>query len=137
MALRLKDLRINQVPFWYQQYVGEEDILDEDGNLTGETRKVYSNPVEAWARISPNTGQAESSPFGINTDYDKAISTVQNLPIDEFSRLFIDIKPVINADGSTDTEPDYRCVAPKNDLQQNVWAIKKIRAAIGDGNQAD
>lgn len=137
MALRLKDLRINQVPFWYQQFVGEEDILDEDGNLTGETRKVYSNPVEAWARISPNTGQAESSPFGINTDYDKAISTVQNLPIDEFSRLFIDVVPVINADGSTDTEPDYRCVVPKKDLQQNVWAIKKIRAAIGDGNQTD
>ena len=137
MALRLKDLRINQVPFWYQQFIEEEDVLDEDGNLTGETRKVYSNPVEAWARISPNTGQAESSPFGINTDYDKAISTVQNLPIDEFSRLFIDIKPVINADGSTDTEPDYCCVAPKNDLQQNVWAIKKIRAAIGDGNQTD
>lgn len=137
MALRLKDLRINQVPFWYQQFMGEEDVLDDDGNLTGETKKVYSNPVMAFARISPNTGQAESNPFGINTDYDKAISTVQNLPIDEYSRLFIDIEPVINSDGSTDTEPDYRCVVPKKDLQQNVWAIKKIRAAIGDGNQTD
>lgn len=135
MALRLKDLRINQVPFWYQQYIGEEDILDDDGNLTGETRKTYSNPVKAFARISPNTGQAESNPFGINTDYDKAISTVQRLPIDEYSRLFIDVEPVISSDGSTDTEPDYRCVVPKNDLQQNVWAIKKIRAAINDGNQ--
>jgi hypothetical protein len=137
MALRLRDLRINQVPFWYQQFIREEDILDEDGNLTGETQKVYSNPVMAYARISPSTGQAESSPFGINTDYDKAISTVQNLPIDEYSRLFIDIVPVINADGSTDTEPDYYCVVPKKDLQQNVWAVKKIRAAIGDGNQTD
>ncbi len=137
MALRLRDLRINQVPFWYQQFIREEDILDEDGNLTGETQKVYSNPVMAYARISPSTGQAESSPFGINTDYDKAISTVQNLPIDEYSRLFIDIVPIINADGSTDTEPDYYCVVPKKDLQQNVWAVKKIRAAIGDGNQTD
>lgn len=137
MALRLKDLRINQVPFWYQQYIDEVDVLDEDGNLTGETKKLYSNPVRAFARISPNTGQAESSPFGINTDYDKAISTVQNLPIDEYSRLFIDIEPVINADGSTDTEPDYRCVVPKNDLHQNVWAIKKIKAAIGDGGQTN
>lgn len=137
MALRLRDLRINQVPFWYQQFIREEDVLDEDGNLTGDTRKIYGNPVLALARISPNTGQAESSPFGINTDYDKAISTVQKLPIDEYSRLFIDIEPVINADGSTDTEPDYYCVAPKNDLQQNVWAVKKIRAAIDDGNQTD
>ncbi len=130
MALRLRDLRINQVSFWYQQFIGEDDVLDEDGNLTGTKKKVYSNPVRALARISPNTGQAESNPFGINTDYDKAISTVQNLPIDEYSRLFIDIEPEINADGSTNTEPDYSCVSQKRDLQQNVWAAKKIKGSV-------
>lgn len=130
--MRLKDLRVNQVPFWYQKYLGEVEEVDEEGNLTGETVKAYSNPIRALARISPNAGTAESSPFGANTDYDKSISTVVRLPIDEYSRLFIDIEPVINSDGSTDTEPDYRCVAPKNDLQQNVWAIKKIKAAVSN-----
>lgn len=128
--MRLKDLRINQVPFWYQTFIKEEDAVDGEGNLTGETVKIYSNPIRALARISPNTGQSKNSPFGKDVDYDKSISTVVRLPIDEYSRLFIDIEPVIKGDGSTDTEPDYYCVIPKHDLQQNVWAIKKIRAVI-------
>lgn len=137
MRLRLKDLRINQVPFWYQQYQEEVDVRDAEGNLTGETAKVYSNPIQAWARISPNVGRAESSPFGADISYDKSISTVVPLPIDEYSRLFIDIEPVINGDGSTDTEPDYCCVAPKNDLNRSVWAIKKIKAVVSDAQIQD
>lgn len=130
--MRLKDLKINQVPFWYQEYLEEVDEVDEEGNLTGETVKVYSNPIRALARISPNTGRAESSPFGANVDYDKSISTVERLTIDEYSRLFIDVVPVINPDGSTDTEPDYYCVVPKHDLHRSVWAIKKIKAVVSD-----
>lgn len=132
MALRLKDLRANQVPFWYQVYEGQEDELDEEGNLTGNSFQKYSNPVRVLARVSPNSGNAEDSPFGKDIVYDKTISTVKRLPIDEYSRLFIDVVPVLNEDGSTDTEPDYICVCPKNDLQQNLWAIRKIK---GEGGQ--
>jgi hypothetical protein len=130
--MRLKDLRINQVPFWYQTYLGEVDELDEEGHRTGDTVKHYSNPIKAYARVSPNVGQAESNPFGSLTDYDKSISTVVRLEIDEYSKLFIDVEPVIGEDGTTDTEPDYYCVAQKHDLQQNVWAIKKIRAVSNE-----
>ena len=128
--LRLRDLRINQVPFWYQEYIGSVDEVDEDGNLTGKKIPQYSNPVRVLARVSPNSGNAEDSPFGKDIAYDKAISTVQNLPIDEYTRLFIDVTPILNEDGSTDTEPDYACVCPKKDLQQNLWAIRKIKGAV-------
>lgn len=131
--IRLKDLRINQVPFWYQKYEGVVDEVDEEGNLTGESFTKYSNPIRALARISPNSGNAEDSPFGKDVVYDKTISTVKKLPIDEYSKLFIDVVPVINEDGSTDTEPDYCCVCPKHDLQQNLWAIRRIKGAIHDG----
>lgn len=127
--LRLKDLRDNQVYFWYQTYEGKADELDSDGNKTGYKQPKYSNPVRVLARISPNSGNSEDSPFGKDIVYDKSISTVKDLPIDEFSKLFIDIEPVLNADGSTNTEPDYACVCPKHDLQQHVWAIKKIKGA--------
>ena len=125
--MRLKDLRINQVPFYYQHYLGKVDEVDEDGNLTGDTIDHYDNPVKKYARISPNAGDAVSSPFGADLKYDRQISTVQRLPIDEQTKLFIDIVPVINDDGSTDTEPDYKVVGVANDLQQNVWAIRRIR----------
>ena len=42
--LRLKDLRMNQVPFYYQTYDGTVDEVDEDGNLTGESIPKYSYP---------------------------------------------------------------------------------------------
>ena len=51
--LRLKDLRLNQVPFYYQTYDGTVDEVDEDGNLTGENIPKYSNPVRVLARVSP------------------------------------------------------------------------------------
>ena len=86
--LRLKDLRLNQVPFYYQTYDGTVDEVDEDGNLTGESIPKYSNPVRVLARVSPNSGNAEDSPFGKDIVYDKTISTVQKLPIDEYSKLY-------------------------------------------------
>lgn len=135
--LRLKDLRLNQVPFYYQTYDGTVDEVDEDGNLTGESIPKYSNPVSVLARVSPNSGNAEDSPFGKDIVYDKTISTVQKLPIDEYSKLFIDVVPVLNEDGSTDTEPDYICVCPKHDLQQNLWAIRKIKGNIHAGQNND
>lgn len=117
--MRLKDLRINQVSFWYQTYLGEEDEVDEDGNYTGDTVAKYSSPVQAHARISPNVGEAVRSPFGASLQYDKQISTVQNLPIDEHTKLFIEVP--------SSEEPDYECVGVAKDLQQNVWAIRRIR----------
>ncbi len=133
--MKLKDLKCNQVPFWYQLYEGEEDVVDEDGYMTGETAASYGNPVKAYARVTPNgvktastpSGETAWAPFGLDIEYDRMISTVQNLPIDEYSRLFIEVEPEINEDGGTDTEPDYSCVLKANGLNQNVWAIKRIK----------
>ena len=125
------DLPENQVPFWYQTYEGEEYELDDEGRRTDDKIAKYSNPVMAMARVSSNTGEAADSPFGRDIIYDKAISTVKKLPIDEYTRLFIDREPILNADGSTDSEPDYSCICVKNGLVQNVWAIKKIKGVKG------
>lgn len=124
--MRLKDLRINQVSFFYSNYQEEVEEVDEDGNFTGDTVGGYENPVRGMARISPNSGEAAASPFGAELKYDKQMSSVKKYPLDEQTRLFIDIEPVLNEDGSTDTSPDYKVVAVANDLQQNVWALRRI-----------
>lgn len=130
--MKIKDLPENQVSFWYQTYEGETDEIDSEGRIAGEPVKTYSNPVMAKARVSSSTGNLYESPFGSDIAYDKSISTVQKLPIDEYTRLFIDVVPVIKQDGSTDTEPDYRVVCVKLGLIQNVWAIKKIRGVTDE-----
>lgn len=130
--MKIKDLPENQVTFWYQTYEGEVEKVDSKGRIVGEKEKIYSKPIKAKARVSSNTGNLYESPFGSDIAYDKSISTVQKLPIDEYTRLFIDREPVINENGTTDTEPDYRVVCVKLGLIQNVWAIKKIRGATDE-----
>lgn len=125
--MKLYDLPENQVPFYYTEYLGEIEEVDEDGNPTGDNIKSYSTPVRAMARISANTGNAQDSPFGQNIVYDKSISTVQKLPINEQTQLFIDIEPTFDDNGRVSNKPDYQCVCVKNGLYQNVWAIKKLR----------
>ena len=124
--MRLKDLAINQVPFYYCTYMGEVEEVDDDGYLTGDTVIKYSDPVPAKARISPNTKDAEVMPFGVDLVYDKAISTVQDLPIDEYTKLYIDRVPTYDDNGKLTNEPDYEVVRVAKDLQQRVWAIKRI-----------
>ena len=120
------DLAENQREFYYQTYNGEVEDTDDEGYLTGEPVASYSNPIKAKAMISENTSDSIISPFGKDLVYDKMISTVQDLPIDEYSRLFIDVVPVIKEDGSTDTEPDYIVKRVSKGIYQRVWAIQKV-----------
>lgn len=126
------DLAENQREFYYQTYVGEVEEVDDDGYLTGDSEPSYSSPIKAKAMISENTSDAVNSPFGKDLVYDKLISTVQDLPIDEYSKLFVDVVPVIKEDGSTDTEPDYEVIRVSKGIYQRVWAIRKVE---GYGNQ--
>lgn len=118
--MKLKDLKINQVPFYYATYEGHVEQLDSEGYKTGEVEVKYSAPIKAYARIAPYTGTVTGMPFGADLTYDKAISTVQDLPIDEQTALWIDRTP-------EEGGPDYVCIRPAKDLQQRVWAVRKIR----------
>ena len=130
--VQISDLKENQRDFYYQTYKESEEEYDEDGYLTGEKSNSYSNPIKASAMISENTSEVTDTPFGRDLVYDKMISTVRDLPIDEYSKLFIDVVPVIKEDGSTDTEPDYGVVKVSKGIYQKVWAIRKVE---GYGNR--
>lgn len=124
--VQISDLKENQREFYYQTYKESEEEYDEDGYLTGEKSSSYSNPIKASAMISENTSEVTDTPFGRDLVYDKMISTVQDLPIDEYSKLFIDVVPVLKEDGSTETEPDYIVKKVAKGLYQKVWAIQKV-----------
>ena len=120
------DLAENQREFYYQMFEGEQEGYDDDGYSTGESQSSYSNPIKASAMISENTSEVTDTPFGRDLVYDKMISTVQDLPIDEYSKLFIDVVPVLKEDGSTDTKPDYVVKKVAKGIYQKIWDIQKI-----------
>ena len=115
----MRDLKRNQVSFWYSLYVGKEPVL-EDGFETGQYEEVYTDPERAWARISSATGETEVDLFGASVQYDRVISTVRPLPIDEYSRLWVDTDP------NKGEEFDYKVKRVAKGLNQHLWAIAKV-----------
>ena len=132
--LNLKNLSFLEQDFWYARMKGYEPEVDSEGNLTVDDVLTYENPVHAKARIGLTHYYDADTAFTKGVVHNRAISSVTKFPIDEYTVLWIDVEPVINQDGSTDTEPDYYCVAYRQDIHRNVWAIRKREGY--EGNQS-
>lgn len=90
----------NKTPFYYCLYKGKKSVVDENGDETGETQIVYSDPISFMANISPATGNTSVEQFGNSLQYDKVIVIDDaSCPIDEYTALFIDKSPVFDSDG--------------------------------------
>lgn len=123
----MKTLRRNRLPFYYALYGGKVLLEDEHGYKTGETIDSYGNPVLYRANISVASGETTAQQFGGNESYDKIIVTDNlDLPIDEYSHLWIDTMPAINADGTTDTPHDYVVRRVAKSLNSVSYGISKV-----------
>ena len=90
----MQALRRNKVPFYYCTFESADvEIIDENGNRTGEKIVMYKSPVQMKANISPATGVSNTEQFGNLENYDKVIVICGECPIDENSVLFIDKVP--------------------------------------------
>lgn len=121
----MRGLKRNKSTFWYclyQEEQEEQEILDDDGNDTGEKRIIYHLPVECRANISPAMGQSNTEMFGNLTDYDRVIvSDDTALPIDENTVLFIDHAPTDGAKGY-----DYTVRRVAKSLNVTAIAVRKV-----------
>lgn len=130
----MRGLKRNQKSLYYQLYSEHVPVYetDLDGNiiydpvtgeplLTGDYTVGYANPVKFRANVSPARSEAQTEPFGVNTDYDKVICSCDlTLPIDELSQIFVDRKP---ADGKG---ADYKVVKGAGSLNSLLYAIKQL-----------
>lgn len=130
----MRGLKRNQKTLFYQLYSEHIPVYetDLDGNvitdpatgeplLTGDYTVGYADPVKFWANVSPARSEAQTEPFGVNTDYDKVISSCDlKLPIDELSQIFVDRKP---EDGKG---PDYKVVKVARSINSVLFAIKQL-----------
>ena len=118
----------NKSKFYYASYIGENEIIDEYGNATGEYAISYGNPVEVLGNVSAAQGEMQSRQFGESESYDKVIVLDdRNAPIDENSILWVDTLPHLNEDGSTDTSYDYTVKRIAKSLNGVSIAIRKVR----------
>lgn len=130
----VRALKRNQKTLYYQLYSEHVPVYetDLDGNiiydpvtgeplLTGDYTVGYADPVKFRANVSPARSEAQTEPFGVNTDYDKVICSCDlTLPIDELSQVFVDRKP---EDGKG---ADYKVVKVARSINSVLFAIKQL-----------
>ncbi|HJA69238.1 MAG TPA: hypothetical protein H9664_04380 [Firmicutes bacterium] len=128
----------NKVKFHYALRIGQEQLEDEYGNITGEYAPLYSNPVEWTANISAAQGETETRQFGESEEYDKVIVMDGSAPpIDEYSVLWVDTTPKLNPDGSLakdgaghmETPYDYDVKRVAKSLNSISVAVKKVNVS--------
>lgn len=133
----MRNLAINERRFWYALYVGKEDVLDENGDATGDVVEKYSAPVEFWAVISPGrgynagfAGTAHKAIFGIDIDSERRITTTDlSIPITATSLIW-QTQPTLLEDGTADPDSADFSVTAKPADGLNFLAIP-VEARLG------
>ena len=90
----MRTLQRNKRDVWYALYLGEQEVVDEDGNYTGETEIAYGDPVHIRANVSPATGNTNMEMFGNFSDYSRVVVTDDvSIPVNENAVMWIDTEP--------------------------------------------
>lgn len=123
----MRCLEKNKRSFYYALYNSKRELTDDSGYFTGEYELEYGKPKKAKANISAARGETTVRQFGENLPYDRVIAMDDpNTLIDEYSVLWIDVKPKINRDGTTDTPHDYVVKQVARSLNSVSIAVAKV-----------
>ena len=117
----------NMRTFYYAGYLEKSERVDEYGNKTGEYEIIYTNPKKCKGNVSAAQGEMQSRQFGDSESYDKVIVLDDvNIPINEYSILWVDTLPIVTEDGKTDTPYDYIVKEVARSMNSVSIAIKKV-----------
>ena len=123
----MRALHRNKIRIFYANYRDKEPLKDEYGNLTGEYKISYTNPVAVCANVSAARGEATTRQFGDEESYDRVIVLDDpKFPITATSLLWIDTLPEIAEDGSTKTPHDYIVKQVATSLNSVSIAVSKV-----------
>nr|DAR72330.1 MAG TPA: hypothetical protein [Caudoviricetes sp.] len=123
----MRCLNRNKKTFYYALYKGEEEITDEDGNLTGEYEVKYEDPVKCKGNISAAKGEITINQFGYTEDYDKIIVLDNiNTKISVGTVLWIDKIPEQREKGKIIFSYDYIVKKVAKSLNFVSIAVKKV-----------
>lgn len=131
----MRCLARNKGAFFYALHDRQAEINDEYGNATGQYQVIYTDPVKIYGNVSAAQGEIQSRQFGESETYDKVIVLDNpNIPIDEYSILWVDSHPqltddghlVINDKGDVATPHDYIVKKVARSLNSVSIAISKV-----------
>lgn len=116
----MRMLNRNKRLIWYAPLIGEERVVDSDGNITSEKRLVYGEPHAARVNVSSERGEYVTALFGDIMEYDLVIVCSElALPIDESAAIWVRASP--------DAASDYRVVRISESLNGKTILIRRVR----------
>ena len=123
----MKTLQRNKIRIHYANYLDKTPLKDEYGNLTGEYKVTYGNPVAVMANVSAARGEATTRQFGEDVSYDRIIILDDpTFHLAETSILWIDTPPEVEEDGATATPHDYIVKQVATSLNSVSIAVSKV-----------
>lgn len=124
----MRTLQRNKRTIWYALYNGVTDVVDDDGNYTGEQEVSYSEPIQARMNVSGGRGQAEIELFGVDNPFTRTAVT------DDLTTPFnTDTIFWFNAEPETD-HYNYRCTGVSRTINQVVIALAEVDITDADNN---
>ena len=138
----MRALRKNMQRMWYSLYVKDAPSYkrDRDGGIiymmidgdkvpveSNEKKVGYEKPVEFWANIAGNRGEAQATSFGVSVgEYDATLYFPKGkFPIDEHSLIWYDNPPDLDAEVDPDTA-DFTVVRKPVCLDEAVFLLKRV-----------
>ena len=89
----MRTLKLNQTKLWYVEALGEVDVVDSEGNYTGEKDITYTAPKVIHLHLYPASGDIIDKSFGRDVELDMV--TNSNVELNQTSLFFLD-EPVDN-----------------------------------------
>lgn len=130
--------RKNRQRMYYALWMQDQPVYDRDreGNLrldedgqpieTGDTRDMYTDPLEFRACITGAGGQVEQQAFGAYGDYDALLYMKKgDLPLKENALIWYTSEPKMKKDGTVDDKSaDYVVKRVPPSLNEIVYLLK-------------
>ena len=116
----MRTLKRNKRPVAFAFYEGVTELLDDNGNYTGEYTVSYTDPVKTLMNVSGGRGQADIALFGLTQTFARTATTEDLItPFNTETVFWVEKDP--------DTDPfDYRVVAVSRTINQVVLALAEV-----------
>lgn len=117
----------NQTTVYYALFKSKSEIVDSNGNKTGQYRLSYSSPVALSANVRWDSGAVEFAGFGLSGNAQRRMIVCDpNCPITIDTVLWIGITPDSNGyDGQI--TPNYVVAgAPERSLNQAAYLLQEV-----------
>ena len=116
----MRTVQRDKRPVWYAFYDGVTELMDSDGNYTGEYSVQYTTPVKTLMNVSGGRGQADIALFGLTQTFARTATT-------EDLETKWNTETVFWIETDPETQPfDYRVVAVSRTINQVVIALAEV-----------